>query len=344
MVGAVVVRDGRVVGEGYHRAPGEPHAEVEALRAAGELATGATVYVNLEPCSHYGRTPPCAAALIEAGVARVVYACSDPNPKAAGGAAWLRREGVEVVGGVLEPEAARLNEAFLKHARTGLPFAIMKAGMSLDARLAGPCRRREVITSPESQTAAHRLRADCDAVLVGVGTVLADDPALDVRLCDGPFRQPLRVVVDTHARIPQEATLLRQPDGLVVAVGPSAPAERVDGLRSCGVRVDVLPESEGGIDLAALLRHLGDAGTLCVLVEGGARIHASMLRGGLIDRVVLFVAPVIAGAGGVPLSESLGARRVWDGVRLTDLRAEPCGPDLRIEAYVEGHDPSCSPD
>lgn len=344
MVGAVVVRDGAVVGEGYHRRAGEPHAEVEALRAAGDLAAGATVYVNLEPCSHYGRTPPCAAALVEARVARVVYACSDPNPKAAGGAAWLRRAGVEAVGGVLKREAARLNEAFLKHARTGMPFAIMKAGMSVDAQLAGAGRRREAITSPESQKAAHRLRADCDAVLVGVGTVLADDPHLDVRLCDGPFRQPLRVVVDTHARIPHEADLLRQPEGLLVAVGPAAPADRVEGLRARGGRVDALPESEGGIDLVALLRRLGDAGTLSVLIEGGARIHASMLRSGLIDRVVLFVAPVVAGAGGVPLAESLGVPQVWDGVRLADLRAEPCGPDLRIDAYVEGHDPSCSPD
>ena len=336
MVGAVLVRDGEIVGEGYHHRAGDPHAEVEALRAAGERARGAAMYVNLEPCNHHGRTPPCVDAILSAGVARVIYGCGDPHAQAAGGGARLAKRGVEVIGGVLEDESERLNEAFLKSLRTGLPFVILKAGMSLDGKIAGAARRREQITGETATRAAHRLRADCDAVMVGIGTVVADDPQLTVRHCDGPFKQPLRVVIDSRCRTPESAAVISQdPSRTVIACGRQAAEGDMGRLRTAGAAVERFAGAGDGVDLEAALRYLSGRGALSVLVEGGARLSASLLREGLVDKVVLFVAPVLAGGDALSAVDSLGVEWVSEGVRLRDLKAEPCGGDLRIEAYVE---------
>jgi diaminohydroxyphosphoribosylaminopyrimidine deaminase / 5-amino-6-(5-phosphoribosylamino)uracil reductase len=301
LVGAVIVGADGVVGEGYHRQYGGPHAEIEALRAAGEAARGATMYVSLEPCAHHGRTPPCTDALLRAGITRVVYAAADPNETARGGAAQLRQAGVEVVGGVEQQAARDLNAGFFRIHERGAPFIALKLAISLDGRIAAAPGERTQLTGSAAQTEAHRLRADHEAVLVGSRTALIDDPLLTVRLV--PRRSaPVRIVVDTAASLPVTsrlvATAVEAPVWVLCAA--DAPAEPVERLRSAGVTVLPQPRGQrGGIDLHAARRSLADAGIRSVLVEGGAELAASLLDEGLVDRLHLFLPPRVVGAAGV---------------------------------------------
>ncbi|WP_342669543.1 bifunctional diaminohydroxyphosphoribosylaminopyrimidine deaminase/5-amino-6-(5-phosphoribosylamino)uracil reductase RibD [Desulfovirgula thermocuniculi] len=337
MVGAVVVKEGRVVGRGYHARAGAPHAEVNALREAGEQARGATLYVNLEPCCHYGRTGPCTEAILAAGVKRVVAAMEDPNPLVSGrGLERLRRAGVEVTVGVMEEEARRLNEVFIKYITTRRPFVVLKAAMSLDGKIATRTGESRWITGPEARLAAHRLRDRYDAVLVGINTVLRDDPSLTTRLPGGEGRDPVRVVVDSLARIPLHARLLTQksPAPTIVAVTERAPAEKLRRLEEAGAQVLVIP---GGprVDLAALMEELGRREITSVLVEGGGEVHASFLEGRLADKVVWFIAPLIIGGRKAPGPVG-GEGFAWLGeaVRLRDVSLARCGEDLCLEGYI----------
>lgn len=343
LVGAVIVRDDKVVGEGYHRRAGTPHAEIHALRAAGEAAAGSTVYVTLEPCSHHGRTGPCAEALIKAGVRRVVAAMTDPNPKVAGrGLALLRAAGVEVTAGVLAAEAARLNEAFIKWVSTGMPFGIMKTAMTLDGKIATRTGQSKWITGPAAREEVHRLRDVCDAVLTGVGTVLADDPELTVRL-PGGGRNPLRVIADTHARTPLAAKVAG--DGkapTIIAVGPEAPADKTAALAAQGAEVVTLPLAGASVDLRALFRLLAGRGIASVLIEGGAAINGAALAANIADKIHAFVAPKIIGGADAPGPVGgAGAGALADAVALEDISARPVAEDILITAYVrarEGRD------
>ncbi len=292
LVGAVVVRDDEVVGEGFHRRFGEAHAEVEALRGAGDRAKGSTVYVTLEPCAHTGKTPPCADALVAAGVARVVIAARDPNPRAAGGVERLRAAGIDVQSGVEENAARELDAPFFHSFVEQRPWITLKLALSLDAALADAAGHSRWITGDESRRAVHEMRAGSDAVGVGIGTALADDPSLTVRDATAPRIAPTRIVFDRAARLPLGsvlATTARDVPTIVVADSP--PAARVLGLESLGVRV------VQGASLRAALDALGTLGLRSLLVEGGARIAGALIGAGMVDRLVIFQGSAIFGAG-----------------------------------------------
>lgn len=303
MVGALVVRHGRIVGEGFHLRPGLPHAEILALRQAGKQAQGATLYVTLEPCCHLKkRTPPCIPEILRSRVRRVVIAMQDPNPSVKGkGTAALRRAGLSVTVGVARSEAEALNKSYGHWMKTGRPYVTLKAGMTLDGKLATATGESRWITSAASRREVHQLRRGADAVLVGVGTVLADDPALTART--GPrlekmaLQQPLRIVVDSRLRTPFKAQVLAQQDKAktIIATTPAAPAARRSIMKKKGIEILTLPALQGRVSLPALLQELGRLGILSLLVEGGSEINAAFLKEKLVNRVCLYIAPLLLG-------------------------------------------------
>lgn len=341
MVGCVLVSpDGRIVGEGYHPQAGQPHAEVFALRAAGEAARGATAYVTLEPCAHHGRTPPCANALVDAGIARVVVAMTDPDTRVSGrGLQLLRETDIPVEVGLREAEARALNAAYLKHRATGLPWVVLKTAMSLDGKIATRTGHSQWITSPIARRAVHRqLRDRCDAILTGVGTILADDPSLTTRLEHKAGRNPLRVIVDSRCRTPLDARVvqLAGEDGkTLIATTPNADDEKQVQLRDRGCRVLVCaPDAQGRVSPADLLTRLGTQGDVIgVLIESGGQIAASLLEAGLVDRWLAFIAPKIIGGHAAPGPiGGLGIARMEEASPVRSWRSRRCGPDLVIDA------------
>lgn len=332
LVGAVIVRDGLVVGEGWHARHGAAHAEVAALHAAGEAARGATVYVTLEPCHHHGKTPPCTQALHDAQVARVVYAVADPNPRAGGGAAWLRAHGIRVDDGVCEREARDLNADFLFcHRNTTRPFVTLKLALSIDGALVDASRRRAWLTGSESRAAVHALRASADVVAVGIGTVLADDPLLTVREGPAPRVAPRRVVFDRRARLPLQSALVTTAGDVPVTVitdGSEAHAEQ--RLAHAGVRIRAVASLESG------LRGLRMDGVRHLLVEGGAGLASAFMAAGFVDRLITFQAPVILGAGALPAFAALPAQAVDSAPRLRVVARRECGTDLMTTYAVFG--------
>ena len=337
MVGAVVVRDGVAIAEGFHRAAGEPHAEIEALAAAGARARGATLYVGLEPCVHHGRTPPCAPAVISAGIRRVVVAITDPNPLVGGrGVAMLREAGLEVVSGVLEAPASALNRIFLTAMRERRPHVTLKAAATLDGKIADVHGASKWITGDAARVEAHRLRSEADAIIVGIGTVLADDPALTVRL-DGPWpREPLRVVLDSTARTPATARLIHAgtPARAIVAVGRDAPEARVRALEAAGVRILRCPGADGRVSPGDLLAELFSREVRGVLVEGGAEVAAAFVDAGLVDRVAMFFAPLVLGGAKAPSIVAGAGRELKRALALGPLDVRRIGDDLFVEADV----------
>jgi len=332
MVGAVVVRDGKIVGEGFHPKAGEPHAEVFALREAGPLAVGADVYVTLEPCCHYGKTPPCTEALIDAGVHRVFAAMVDPNPKVAGnGLEMLRRAGIEVHVGICESEAVEINQGFIKRVTAGLPFVIWKSAMSIDGKVASRTGDSRWITGEQARKQVHRLRDQSDAVVTGIGTVLADDPQLTVRGIRGS-RNPIRVVVDSRASIPPESKILDSTAPTIIAVGPDAPQDRIDQLRNLGAEVIVLSSKGNEVDLRMLLEKLAEMGVNTVMLESGGELAASMISEGLVDKGILFIAPIIIGGreARTPI-EGEGIELVNDALKVSTPKVRRFGVDIALE-------------
>ncbi len=339
LVGAVLVKDGEIVGTGYHARAGLPHAEIMALREAGEKAQGATLYVNLEPCCHRGRTGPCTEAVITAKIRKVVVAMADPNPLVAGkGIARLRQAGVEVAVGVLEAEAKRLNEVFSKYITTGLPFVVLKTAMSLDGKIATRRGESRWITSEQARIFGHRLRHRYDAILAGVGTVLADNPSLTARLPEGGGRDPVRVVLDSSARTPPGAKIINRasPAPTLIAVTPKAPAERVAALKEAGAEVLVLPPDEKGrVNLPLLMKELAGREITSVLIEGGAEVHASALNAGIVDKVAWLIAPRIIGGKEAPGPVGgQGAGRLDEAVPLQNVSVQRIGEDIYVEGYI----------
>jgi diaminohydroxyphosphoribosylaminopyrimidine deaminase / 5-amino-6-(5-phosphoribosylamino)uracil reductase len=338
LVGAVVVRGGEVVGEGWHRGPGTPHAEALALEASGDRSRGATLYTTLEPCSHYGRTPPCAPRVIEAGIARVVAAMGDPNPLVNGqGLAALRAAGIEVEVGILEAEAARQNEAFLKHVRTGLPFVTLKMAASLDGKAAARDGSSRWITGTKSRSEVHRLRALADAVLVGAGTAFRDDPSLTVRDAEALGEAPLRVVVDGRGIVPDTHRLFV--DGAartLVATTEQAPEVRRNAWRARGAEVLLLDDAGSGlIPLRDLFRELGKRDVQHVLMEGGPTIAWEAVREGMVDRLVLFFAPILVGGEEAPsLLMGGGTPSIGQAISLRVREVSRVGHDLKVVADV----------
>ncbi len=337
-VGAVLVKAGRLLAVGHHARAGRAHAEVVALRRAGEAARGATLYVTFEPCNHWGRTGPCTEAIERAGVARVVVGCRDPAPHVPGAVERLRRRGIEVDVGILQQEARRLVDDFVRHFTQGMPHVVLKAAVTLDGRIAARGGASRWITGEMARRRAHALRARADAVLVGVGTVIADDPRLTVRRVRGT--SPVRIVLDTHLRVPLDAALVRTARQVPTWIvhGPEPDAERCSMLHEAGVELIEVPlGSDGRLDPVAALRAVAERDVVRLLVEGGARVHGTLLREGLVQEAALFVAPVLFGdpealpvAFGPPLLDPA------QGWRIEPLRIQRLGRDVLFEGPLRG--------
>lgn len=335
LVGAVLVKDGEIVGEGYHEVYGGAHAEVNAIRDAGQRAEGATLYVTLEPCCHYGKTPPCAEAVIKAAIRRVVVAMEDPNPIVKGkGMARLREAGIEVECGLMEDEARELNEIYIKYITTHLPFVILKAAMSLDGKICTFTGDSKWISSEVSRTHAHIVRNRVSAIMVGINTVTADNPHLTTRIENGRDARP--VIVDSSASIPLSTNVLSG-NGPIVAVTDMAPAEKVAALENRGVQVIRTGSDENGmVDLEELMRSLGEMGIDSVLLEGGGSLNWSAVKKGIVDKFMFFVAPmVIGGKSALTPVEGEGFDKVSEALRLKDVKLSRSGEDILIEAYLE---------
>lgn len=334
-VGAVVVKDGRVVGRGHHAQAGAPHAEVVALQVAGALARGADLYTTLEPCDHFGRTPPCSLAILDAGVARVVSASADPNPLVNGrGLARLREAGVGVWTGIRQAEADALNRPFFKAMRTGLPLVTLKVAATLDGKLAAASRDSRWVTGEEARAEVHQLRSQVDAVLVGAGTVRVDDPQLTVRLKGGTGRNPLRVVLDTEARLPVGRRVFQQTDRerTVVVSAEEKAQEAAVRFASTGARVWGVRRDGARLDVTAVLHRLLEEGAMHVLVEGGAELFASLLLAKAADELVLYLAPKLLGADGLSWLGPLGLLHMSDALEVAIEDVAPVGSDFRLRA------------
>jgi diaminohydroxyphosphoribosylaminopyrimidine deaminase/5-amino-6-(5-phosphoribosylamino)uracil reductase len=335
MVGAVLVRRGKIIATGYHKAAGTDHAEIVALKRAGEKARGATLYINLEPCSHFGRTPPCSRALIAAGVKSVVAGMQDPNSLVAGrGFRELKRAGITVRYGLLEEECRALNEAFIKYITRGLPFVTLKLAASLDGKIATASGDSHWISGEESRRTVHRLRDRVDAVLVGSGTAITDDPLLTCRIPGG--RNPWRVVLDSRLRISPAAQLLRQPDRekTLIVTGRRAPARRARALAARGARVLRVAERNGKLPWSTVLKQLASLGIQSVLIEGGAAIAASALKEKAVDKILFFYAPKIIGGDGRVMIDTLGIKAAKRALRLERLEVTRSGSDFMVSGYL----------
>jgi len=337
LVGAVVVKDGKIIAEGYHKKAGEPHAEIHALDAAGEDAQGSTLYVTLEPCCHWGRTPPCTDAISKSGIVHVYVAHLDPNPKVAGkGIKELEKSGIKTTVGVCAEAAETLNEIYIKHISTGYPFVILKTAMSLDGKIATSTGESQWITSESSRVKAHEIRDQVDAIVVGIGTILSDNPTLTTRLPNKKGKDPIRIVLDSHARTPLTARVIN-PDSLrrvIIAVTPQAPEEKIAQLKKRGVEVIVIPDKDGRVCFKTLMKTLGERGITSVLVEGGGKVNASVLESGLVDKVMCFIAPKFIGGRQAPgIIDGDGIKRLKDAPDLQRLTVTQLDKDLLIEGY-----------
>ncbi len=324
-VGAVVVKDGAVVGKGYHQKAGTPHAEVHAIRDAGGKAAGGKIYVTLEPCNHHGRTPPCTQAILEAGIKEVIIGTRDPNPRVeGGGAAFLASQGLEVKIGCLEQKARLLIAPFVKHLVRGAPWVRSKAAMSLDGKIATYTGHSKWITNERARRFGHRLREISDAILVGKNTVLADNPSLTCRHPNGPGRDPARIILDSNMTIPQTMKVFSQQSGaptIVAAVESRETREKAKELTKKGAEIWLLPADESGkVDLSALLKRMGNAGMQSVLVEGGSVVHGAFWDKGLVDEAFFFYAPIVIGGTGSKVAiGGKGAEKVDNAPRLLNF-------------------------
>jgi len=339
LVGAVVVKDGVVVGEGYHHQAGTPHAEIHALNQAGELARGATLYVTLEPCNHHGLTPPCAREVIKAGIKRCVVAMEDPNPLVNGrGLATLQQAGIEIQTGLLQAEAEKQNEVFLKYICTGLPFVTLKTAMTLDGKLASHTGDSKWITSEPARHWVHQLRDQADAILVGIGTVLADNPRLNTRLNDREGRDPVRLIVDGRLDLPldsQIATTSKQQSTLVFTSEQADP-KRIKRLEKLGLEIMTVDGSADDLNLEQVLQIAAHRKLCSVLVEGGGNINASLFKYNLIDKICWFIAPKIIGGAKAPSPvEGGGFKYMAEAIEIEDLQATFIGPDILVTGYVK---------
>jgi diaminohydroxyphosphoribosylaminopyrimidine deaminase/5-amino-6-(5-phosphoribosylamino)uracil reductase len=338
MVGAVVVRDGKIVGEGYHHAAGSPHAEVEALRMAGSAAQSATLYVSLEPCNHFGRTPPCTQAILASGIARVVYAIPDPNPRVNGkGHQALQQAGIQVETGLLAEAAESLNRFYLHHTRTGKPYIIAKWAMSLDGKIATRTQDARWISNPASRHQGHRLRAEVDAIVVGKGTILADNPQLTTRLPDQPnAHHPMRVILDSHAQLSRASRVFSPdlPGKSLLATLQSTPAPTLSAWNGYGVDVLLLPADRfGKVDLSAMLDALGKQGVQSMLVEGGSAVLGSFAEQQLIDEVCVFIAPILIGGATAPSPlAGFGIEKLAQAQHFTQIQWQNLENDLWLVA------------
>lgn len=340
LVGAVIVKDDRIIGEGWHKAYGAHHAEVNAFLNAAEDVEGATMYVTLEPCSHYGKTPPCAKAIVEKKIKKVVIGLKDPNPLVAGkGIEILQKAGIEVVTGVLEEEGRKLNEIFLKYITTKLPFCIMKTAMTLDGKIASFTGDSRWVTGEASRQYVHELRHRVAGIMVGIGTVLADDPSLTTRLEQGRGSDPIRIVADSSARIPLEAKVLNLESDkkTIIAVTEKAEKNKLKALEGKGAEVIVIPSKNGKVNLSLLMRELGERKIDSILLEGGSELNYTALEEGIVDKVNAFIAPKILGGNSAKTPVGgLGKEYMRDAIKLRSIDVQRFGDDIMVEGYIDG--------
>lgn len=339
-VGAVIVRHGKIIASGYHKKAGLNHAEVEVLSMiGGKGRPDDTLYVTLEPCNHHGKTPPCTEAILSSGIRNVVTGMSDPNPSVAGGGAeFLKKKGVRVSSGVLEAECRKLNEGWLKFISTGRPFVIAKSALTLDGWTATSKGHSKWITNERSRNFVHRLRDRVDGIMVGAGTIIADDPSLTARLKDGKGRNPVRIIVDTHLRMPHNAKVLspESDSGTIIVTGDKTPMSRVRAFERDNVRIMTCPTKSGRIDLIRLMDALGKMSIVTLMVEGGSEIMGSMIREGLVDKFYLFTAPrILGGDDGVPMARGKGPERMDESITLRDMQLKRFDDDILIIGYPE---------
>lgn len=339
MVGAVVVKKGRIIGEGYHRRPGDKHGEIVALESCREDPREGTLYLNLEPCCHKGKTPPCVEAIIKADIKRVVAAMVDPNPLVNGkGFELLKQHGIEVEVGLCQQEAEELNEKFIFFIKNRRPFVMIKAALSLDGKIATPTGKSRWLSSLEARWYVHQLRQEYDAIMVGINTVLRDNPRLTVRLPGAEKKEILRVVLDSKLRIPLQCRLLKERGGgeVLVFTTRAAPAERIEQLKDLGVGVVVAKEKGGRVDLNYALKQLAEKGIISLLIEGGSEVFAAALREKVINKVLFIYAPkIIGGRDSIPLFSGEGKRELTSAYRLTKVSSYRLGPDVVIEGYLK---------
>ena len=339
-VGAVIVKDGLVVGMGYTHPAGSEHAEIMALRQAGDRAQGATMYVTLEPCPHYGRTPPCTEAIIDAGIWEVHVALLDPNPIVSGrGLSRLNERGIKTHVGMCQREAYEINEAYIKHITTGLPFVVAKFAMSLDGKIATKTGDSKWITKEEARNYAHALRYTVDAIMVGVNTVVADNPRLTARGCGGRGgigkTQPLRLVVDSKGKVPLNAHIFEPPGGVLLAVAAPFDSAKKKRFAKAGAEVLELPAKGGSVDIVELLRLLGKREVVTVLAEGGGRLLGSLFDHRLVDKVLAFVSPIIIGGRQAVSVGGNGVDNIGKALRLGRVDIKCFGDDILVSGYVE---------
>jgi len=338
MVGAVVVKDDRIIGSGYHEGAGKPHAEVNAINDAGSSAKGSTIYVTLEPCNHTGRTPPCSGKILEAGIQRVVTAMKDPNPDVRGGGNdFLKSRGIKVECGLCEDEAKKINEVYEKYITTKRPFVTVKCAATLDGSIATRTGDSRWVSGEESREFVHRLRHANDAIMVGIGTVKSDDPRLTTRLEGADMLDPIRVVLDTGFSISENASMLNldSDSDTIVVTGNSIAQDKKTRVEAKGTRVVNLPSSDGYLAMESVMEYLGESGITSVLVEGGSRIIASVIKAGVVDKILFFYAPkILGGDDGVPICRGPGPALMSECVSVKNVNVLRFGDDVLIEGYI----------
>jgi len=330
LVGCIIVKRGKIVGRGYHKKYGEEHAEINALKVASKKANNATMYVNIEPCSHWGKTSPCTEKIVEAGIREVIVGMEDPNP-VVDGYKELKFRGLKTRIGILRDKAKKLNESYIKHMKTKKPFITLKLAMSLDGKIATSTGDSKYITGREARKYVHQLRNDADAVMVGINTVIRDNPLLDSRLVKG--KNPIKVIVDSKLKVSERSKILKDPSKVVIATTKKAPRKKIDKLQQKGARILVLSPKKDLVDLKELIKELGKSDIASVMIEGGAELSGNAIKEGIVDRVLIFTAPKIIG-NGVGAIKDLGIKKINKAIKLKNISTKKIGKDLLVEGSL----------
>ena len=330
MVGCIITKRNQIIGKGYHKKAGESHAEIYALNEAGGKAKDSTMYVTLEPCSHWGKTPPCTEKIVESGVREVIIGMKDPNSKV-DGFQELKLRGLKTKMGFLEKECRKLNESYIKYIKTKKPFVVVKAATSLDGKIATKTGDSKYITGREARKYVHKLRAELDGIMVGINTILKDDPQLTVRLVKG--KDPIRIVVDSKLKIPLKAKVLKDPTKLVIATTKKASKQRMKKLHQMGANVLVIDTLKGRVDLQKLMKALGKLEITSIMLEGGATLNSSALSAGIVDKIMIFIAPSVIGSGLGAIGD-LGITEVDKSIKLKNISSKKIGKDILVEGYL----------
>jgi len=330
LVGCVIIKRGKIVGRGYHKKYGEAHAEINALKAAGKKSNNAAMYVNIEPCSHWGKTSPCTEKIVEAGIREVIVGMEDPNPLV-DGYKELKFRGLKTRIGILREKAKKLNEVYIKYIKTKRPFVILKLAMSLDGKIATSTGDSKYITSLASRKYVHQLRNDVEGVMVGINTIIKDNPLLDSRLIKG--KNPKKIIVDSELKIPEKAKILKDPTRVIIATTKKASKTKIDKLHQKGVQVLVLRPKDGLVDLKELMKELGKSGLTPIMIEGGAELSGNAIKEGIVDKLLFFTAPKLLGNGLDPI-KNLGIKKVNKAIKLKNISTKQIGNDILVECDI----------